>query len=387
MPALSGIRVLDLSRLLPGPFASLVLADLGATVDKIEDPEQGDYLRYLPPTVGDSNVAFQMLNRGKRSLVLDLKAARGRQTLETMLGHYDVLFEQFRPGVMARLGFAPEELCERFPRLIVCSLTGYGQTGPLAGRSGHDLNYLARSGLLGHQGQGEEAPQVPGFQAADISGGMWSVIGILAAILERQNTGKGRWLDIAMSEGTLGFNLLGLAASMVGEAPQRGGAQLTGGIAPYGVYRSKDDRWLSFAAIEPKFWMRFAQAFGIEASMGDLVPGEHQPALREKVSAAFASKSAEEWTEFARLHDLPLELVLTPQEVPQDAHIQARNILFFRDSKDGPVPQFKTPVSPESARFAPMAPRQGADTRAVLAEAGIAAADIDSLIAEGIARS
>jgi alpha-methylacyl-CoA racemase len=385
MAALEGVRVLDLTRLLPGPFASLVLADLGATVDKVEDPDQGDYLRHLPPQIGGSNVAFGMLNRGKRSIVLDLKRPEGRATFERILPTYDVLFEQFRPGVLARLGFPIDALREKHPRLIVCSLTGYGQTGPLAQRSGHDLNYLARSGILGHQGD-DRGPQVPGFQTADVSGGMWSVIGILAALLERAKTGKGRHVDVAMSEGTVPFNVIGLAASMVGQAPARGADQLTGGIAPYGIYRTSDDRFMTLAALEPKFWLKFAALFGLHPQLSDLVPGPHQLELRASVSAIFRAKTASTWDEVAISHDLPIELVLAPEEVSRDPHLAARGILFTREGDGGAVPQFRTPVSPDSVRTARLAGRAGEDSRAILAEAGLSASDIDALVASGAVR-
>jgi crotonobetainyl-CoA:carnitine CoA-transferase CaiB-like acyl-CoA transferase len=385
MGALEGVRVLDLTRLLPGPFASLVLADLGATVDKVEDADQGDYLRHLPPQIGGSNVAFGMLNRGKRSLVLDLKRPEGRAAFERLLPTYDVLFEQFRPGVLARLGFPVEELRAKHPRLIVCSLTGYGQTGPLAQRSGHDLNYVARSGILGHQGD-ERGPQVPGFQTADVSGGMWSVIGILAALLERARTGQGAHVDVAMSEGTVPFNVIGLAASMVGQAPARGGDQLTGGIAPYGVYRTSDDQLMTIAALEPKFWLKFSGLFGLSAQMSDLVPGPHQAELKASVAAIFRDKDAATWAEVATANDLPIERVLAPGDIPHDPHLAARGVLFTRESPGGPVPQFRTPVSPESVKTARLAGRAGEDSRSILAEAGLSSTEIDALVASGAVR-
>src|SRR5262245_177784 len=173
MRPLTDIRVLDLSRLLPGPFATLVLADLAATVDKLEDTGGGAYLRHTPPQVAGTSAAFQLINRGKRSLVLDLKKPEGQAAMKRLLGTYDVLFDQFRPGVLARLGLGHDELRAAHPRLVICALTGYGQAGDLASKAGHDLNYLARSGVLGAQGPAGGPPQVPGFQMADVAGGMW----------------------------------------------------------------------------------------------------------------------------------------------------------------------------------------------------------------------
>lgn len=391
MQPLSDIRVLDLSRLLPGPFATLVLADLGATVDKIEDPTQGDYLRQMPPEVGGQNVAFGMLNRGKRSAVLDLKKDDAKQALKAMLPSYDVLFEQFRPGVLARLGLDPQALRKEHPRLIICSLSGYGQTGPLAKRAGHDLNYLARAGLMGAQGPAGGAPQVPGFQLADISGGLWSVASILAALRHRDKTGEGAWLDVAMSEGTLPFALTSLGAALAGSPGERGDEQLTGGIAPYGVYATNDGRWVTLAALEPKFWITFAASFGHSVSMSDFVQGEHQTELKAHVATIIAGKSLAEWGSYAEANDVPIEPVLSPSEIKTDAHLAARGVFFeVMGSADGtspavPLPQVRTPLTPVGKAFTPP-PRQGEHTREVLSQAGLSDAAIDALLASGSAR-
>ncbi len=386
MQPLLDIRVLDLSRLIPGPFATLVLADLGATVDKVEEPGQGDYLRHLPPQVAGDNcpvwgAAFGMLNRGKRSAILDLKRPEAQAVLRSMIGTYDVLFEQFRPGVLARLGLDPHVLRKEHPRLVICSLTGYGQTGPLAKRAGHDLNYLARAGLLGAQGPADARPEVPGFQLADISGGMWSVIGILAALRHRDRTGEGAWLDVAMSEGTLPFATTSFAAACAGEPGVRGDETLTGGIAPYQTYATKDGRAVALAALEPKFWMAFAGHVGLEASMGDLLVGPHQAALKQRLSALFHEKTLDEWTAWAKDKDCLLEPVLSPTEARDDEHLRAREIFFYV----GGIPQWRTPVTPHDVTFAPP-PRHGEHTRAVLAEAGVPSATIESLLAAGVAK-
>ncbi|MGH7272216.1 MAG: CaiB/BaiF CoA transferase family protein, partial [Polyangiaceae bacterium] len=237
---LAGIRVLDLSRLLPGPFASLVLGDMGARVDKIEDLGGGDYLRAMPPLRGDASATFLALNRNKRSACLDLKKESARSAFLKLVERADVLLDQFRPGVLDRLGIGHAALRARNPRLIVCALTGYGQDGPLAQRAGHDINYLARSGVLGMCGPEDGAPQVPGFQLADIAGALWCVSGILAALHQRARTGDGSIVDIAMAEGAMGFALSGFGQIFGGETPHRGAEALTGGLARYGVYRTSD---------------------------------------------------------------------------------------------------------------------------------------------------
>jgi crotonobetainyl-CoA:carnitine CoA-transferase CaiB-like acyl-CoA transferase len=385
MRPLQGVRVLDLSRLLPGPFATLVLADLGATVDKVEDTGGGDYLRHVPPLVGGESIAFQLLNRGKRSLVLDLKKAEGRAAMKRLVASYDVLFDQFRPGVLARLGLGHDELCAENPRLIVCALTGYGQSGALSQRAGHDLDYLARAGILGAQGPAGGAPQVPGFQLADISGGMWCVIAILAALAERARTGEGAVLDVAMTDGVLGFNAMAIGSALAGHDVKRGDEGLTGGIAPYQTYLSKDGRPIALAALEPKFWTAFCTGAGIEVDMSALFPGPHQAAMKEKVAAVFGSKTRDEWARFGAEHDCCVEPVLAPSEIAKDAHLASRGLFFELLTPRGPVPQVRTPVTPRDEAFtAP--PRMGEHTRAVLADAGFTAEEIDALVQAGAAR-
>ncbi len=381
---LEGIRVLDLTRLLPGPFASLVLADLGARVDKIEDPGGGDYLRLAPPLVGDTSGLFLALNRNKRSACLDLKKESARAALLRMVERYDVLFEQFRPGVLDRLGLGHATLRARNPRLVVCALTGYGQTGPLANRAGHDINYLARAGVLGMQGPPDGPPQVPGFQLADVGGGLWSVIGILAALHERATTGRGRVVDVAMVEASMGFASAGFGLLLSGHAPARGAEPLTGGLAIYGAYEPKDGKLVSIGALEPKFWAAFCAGAGIEADMQALFPGPHQAALKEKLRALFASRTRAEWEAFGRQHDCCLEPVLEPGELRSDEHLRARGLFFDMDSPWGRIAQLRTPLAERGATHAPP-PRRGEHTDAMLREAGLDDAAIAAMRAEGAA--
>src|SRR3954469_16342342 len=194
---LEGLKVLDLSRLLPGPYATLVLADLGASVDKLEDPSGGDYIRQMGPFKGEQSALFLGLNRNKRSATLDLKAPGGAEKLKQLVKQYDVLVESFRPGVMDKLGVGWEALKAENPRLIYCAISGYGQTGPDRLRAGHDLNYIARSGALGYGGDADGKPAMPGVQIADIGGSLFSLIGVLTALYERERTGRGRFVDIS----------------------------------------------------------------------------------------------------------------------------------------------------------------------------------------------
>ncbi|AGP35689.1 CaiB/BaiF CoA transferase family protein [Sorangium cellulosum] len=397
MRPLTDTRVLDLSRLLPGPFATLVLADLGATVDKVEGVAGGDLLRELPPQIAGESAAFQLLNRGKRSAQLDLKKPEGRDAFRRLAATYDVLFDQFRPGVLERLGLGHAALRADNPRLIVCALTGYGQTGSLSARAGHDLNYVARAGVLGAQGPAEGPPQVPGFQVADVSGGMWCAIAILAALRERDRTGRGAVLDIAMTDGVLGFALPTLAAALAGGDPAlrgqdaaesaraAGDAPLTGGLAPYNTYLSKDGHAMALAALEPKFWRAFCEGAGIEPDPSALVPGPHQAGLKRELAAVFRQRTRAEWEALAAERDCCLEPVLDPRSAPSDPHLASRDLLFEIASPRGPVPQLRTPVTPAGAAFAP-APRAGEHTRAVLRDAGFSDGEIDALVRAGAAR-
>jgi crotonobetainyl-CoA:carnitine CoA-transferase CaiB-like acyl-CoA transferase len=377
---LEGTRVLDLSRLLPGPFASLVLADMGATVDKVEDPSGGDYLRHMPPIVDGMSGMFKALNRGKRSACLDLKKPEATRAFLRMVERYDVVLEQFRPGVLDRLGVGHATLRAKNPRLIVCALTGYGQDGPLALRAGHDLNYLARAGVLGFQGPAGGPPQVPGVQLADVSGGLWCIIGILAALHEREKTGKGSIVDIAMIESALGFAAAGWGSLFGGAEHARGEGSLTGGLALYGTYETKDAKYMSLGALEPKFWLAFCAGVGLEGKGTDLVPGPHQNELRAKLAGIFKTKTRAEWETFGRERDCCLEPVLSPEEAMRDPHLVARDMFFEQDG----MKHFRTPLTPRHTTFAPPPP-QGAHTDAILRECGFTAAEIAELRASGAA--
>ena len=377
--ALSGVRVLDLSRLLPGPYATMILADMGATVDKVEDPRGGDYLRFMPPKgEGGVNPVFEMLNRGKRSVVLDLKREGGRDALKKLVARADVLVESFRPGVLDRLGLGHDDLKAINPRLIVCAITGYGQDGPLRDRAGHDLNYLARAGVMGFTGPAGDAPQVPGVQIADIGGGaLYAVIGILAALQQRERTGEGAFVDIAMTEGALSFAAFGLGLRAGGLVAARGEDMLMGGVAVYGTYRTRDGRFVSLASLEPKFWTAFCNGVGIPVRLEALAPGPHQPKVRAELEALFAERTRDEWAAFGAEHDCCLEPVLDASELMGDPQHQARGV--FADG----LSSMRTPVAP--ACDGP-APKQGQQSEAILREAGLSADDIAALRAAGTTR-
>ncbi|MEM9195188.1 MAG: CaiB/BaiF CoA-transferase family protein [Myxococcota bacterium] len=370
---LAGIRVLDLSRLLPGPFATMVLSDLGAQVDKVEDPRGGDYLRRMPPGT-EMSAPFVALNRGKRSVVLDLKSGPGREAFLQLTESYDVLVESFRPGVMARLGLGYEALRARNPRLVYCAISGYGQDGPLRDRAGHDLNYLARAGVLGLSGPEDDVPQVPPVQIADIGGGgLYAVIGILAALEARHRTGEGRMVDVSMCEGALSFAVFGLMNHVSGFSFPRGQDPLAGGIAPYGTYATRDGRAVALAALEPKFWGAFCAGVGIDPDPMALMPGPHQAEWKARLRGVFAGEDLAHWVAFSEANDCCLEPVLTPSEVRTDPQHVARKVFVGADPSTP-----RTPVAPTAA--AAPAPTQGEHTEVVLREAGLSEAQIAQIV-------
>ena len=380
--ALAGVKVLDLSRLLPGPYLTMILADMGADVVKIEDPRVGDYLRAFPPSKGGVAGRYLAVNRGKRSLALDLKVPAQRDALLAMVERADVVVESFRPGVMAKLGLAYAALAARNPKIVVCAISGYGQTGPYAQRAGHDLDYIALGGVLAMGGAAAGAPVMPGVQIADLAGGaLWSATAILGALVQRERTGTGAYLDISMTEGALALLAAELGNMDCGAHPTRGVETLNGGLACYGVYQTADTRWLAVGALEPKFWIALNTALGRTPLVAELVgnPAE-QARVRGELAAIFSTKPAGEWLAVLAQHDCCVELVLEPDELPDHPLHQARDVFFTMDGGPGvgPIRQVRTPVGTPTAPSPP--PRLGEHSRAVLADYGFDAAAIAALL-------
>jgi len=367
--ALGGIRVLDLSRLLPGPFLTMILADMGADVVKVEDPHVGDYLRVFPPTKAGVGGRFLAVNRGKRSIAIDLKTAEGKATFLSLVERADVVVESFRPGVMDKLGIGYAALAARRPEIIVCSISGYGQTGPYVDRAGHDLNYIALAGALAMTGQAGEAPQVPGVQIADLAGGaLWGATAILGALVGRARTGKGAHLDISMTEGALALLAAELGNFDCNRAarPTRGTETLNGGVACYGVYRTSDDRYLAVGALEPKFWIALNQAIGRPPVAAELLGNAAEQArVRGELAAILATRTAAEWQAALAGCDCCVEIVTELAELPEHPLHKAREVFF---ELDGAL-QVRTPLgAPTHARPAPG--KLGQHTAEVLTEWG-----------------
>jgi alpha-methylacyl-CoA racemase len=376
--ALSGIRVLDLSRLLPGPYLTMILADMGADVVKVEDPRVGDYLRAFPPAKGGIAGRFLAVNRGKRSLALDLKSPAGRDAFMKLAARADVVVESFRPGVMDKLGVGYAALSARNPKIVVCSISGYGQTGPYAHRAGHDLDYIALAGVLAMGGTAGGPPLMPGVQIADLAGGaLWGATAILGALVGRHASGLGAHLDISMTEGALALLAAELGNLDCGAHPTRGVETLNGGLACYGVYRTKDGRYLAVGALEPKFYVALNEGIGRPASVAELVGRPDQQAkTRAEIAAIFETRTAAEWQQHLAKFDCCVEIVTEPEELAQLPLHQARHVFFTIDGGDGvgPIVQTRTPVGMPAEPTPP--PRLGQHSREVLAEYGLSDAEI-----------
>jgi len=362
---LTGIRVLDLTRLLPGAFCTMLLADMGADVVKVEEPGAGDYMRWTPPLVNGQSALFDAINRNKRSITLNLKSEEGRDLLLRLVERADVLVEGNRPGAIARLGLGWEALHARNPRLVMCSITGYGQDGPFASRAGHDLNYMATAGALGLNGQ-KGGPPVPlAVQVADIGGGgLQPAVAILGALVAVQRGAEGSWIDASMTDGAVSWLALAFAARAAGEVVERGDQRLTGRYACYRVYACKGGGFYSVAALEPKFWATLCNAVG----RPDLVDrqyaeGRDADAVHLAFEELFASRTRSEWEQELAACDACCEPVLELDEVMSHPQIATRQRL--------------RQVEGDS-------PRLGEHTAAVLHELGIDSSRYEELMRRGV---
>ncbi|GAB4196157.1 MAG: CaiB/BaiF CoA-transferase family protein [Thalassobaculales bacterium] len=344
---LSGLLVLDFTTLLPGPLATLLLAEAGARVVKIERPEGDDLRRFEPPWGADC-AAFALLNRGKEGLVLDLKDAGDRARLAPLLAAADVLVEQFRPGVMARLGLGYEALAAAHPRLIYCSITGYGQAGPKAGRAGHDLNYIGDAGLLALASGPAGAPVVPPALVADIAGGAYpAMMNILLALRRRDVTGRGCHLDIAMADGALPFAFWALGAGQAGGGwPGNADSLLSGGTPRYRLYPAADGRLVAVAAIEDKFWAAFCTAIGLDPALAE--DGRDPAATIAGVAALIAARPSAEWRGLLAAADCCCTIVASLQEAVEDPQFRARGLFAHRVANEAgtSMPALPLPIDP-----------------------------------------
>jgi crotonobetainyl-CoA:carnitine CoA-transferase CaiB-like acyl-CoA transferase len=384
---LESLKVLDFTALLPGPYAAMVLADLGADVVRVESPNRPDLVRLLPPYDGDASVWHGVLNRNKRSLALDLKRPAAVAAIKRLVatGGYDIVIEQFRPGVMDRLGLGYEALRVENPALIYCALTGYGQTGPLRDRAGHDNNYLALSGALSYSGRREGGPPPLGIQVADVGGGSFgALVGLLAAVVHRGATGRGQFVDVSMFDLMVAWQAHLISHALVaGETPEPERMALNGGRV-YDYYETADGRWLSVGSLEPKFWEGFCAVI----ARPDLVaPGlsidpASQGWVKAEVRAAIAARPLAEWLTVFEPLDVCVEPVLTVPEMLQHPQTVARGLVIDAPKPGGGAQQqIASPwrFSDGSVEYRYVGPALGAHTEEVLREAGFTAAEIEAL--------
>jgi len=381
---LEGIKILDLSRYLPGPFCTQILADFGAEVIKVEDPRGGDLGRSLTPLIEGESARFYTVNRNKKSLTLDLKKEEGKKIFRKLVSQCDVVVDQFRPGVMKKMGLGYENLRTINEGIIYCAITGYGWTGPLRDAAGHDLNYLNLSGVTELTGTYQGMPAMSGVQVADIAGGtLYAVIAILLALASREKNGQGQLCDVAMMDGSISLlaYTLGEWAGW-GRLPERGNDVLTGGYACYNVYKTKDDRYVSLGAVEDKFWAEFCEKIDRSEYIKPQWNTSLQQDMQEDVRKIMLSKTRDEWVEFFSSSDICFTPVLTLEEMCSHPQVLAREMILKLTNVKGSgkdVPLTGVPIklsgTPGVAKLT--FPKLGEHTNLLLNEAGYSSGEIE----------
>lgn len=388
---LQGTKIVDLTRLLPGPLATMLMADMGAEVIKVEDPNAPDYVRNFPPFANGESVNYLALNRSKRSMAVDLYQEKGRNILIELAKKADVLVEQFRPGVMQQMGLDYETLAAHNPKLVYVSISGYGQDGPYQKQAGHDLNYISISGLLAMNVDENGKPVIPGFQVADTAGGSYMAVNAtMAALLSRQNTGRGQHVDVAMMDGVM--PLMSLAMQSWHQAQQNitnHNMQLAGAVANYNVYECRDGRFVALGALEPKFWQNFCQMIGRpdwEQKIAHQTK-EDKDELINQVQQVFKTKRREEWLQLARDYDCCLSPVNTLPEAQEDPQIRHRQMIREQKTRTGETyNELGTPIVFSNTPNQPswQAPSLGEDTVAIARELGYSEETIHQLKDQGV---
>ncbi len=379
-PPLAGIRVLDLTRLLPGPVATLHLADLGAEVIKIEDPQVGDYARTMGTGEGEDSAYFRMINRNKLGLRLDLKQPEGIEVFMRLAATADVIVESFRPGVMDKLGIGYAATAAVNPKIAYCSISGYGQDGPYRDRAGHDINYLGYTGVLEQTGSEGGAPVIANFQIADLLGGaLTAAMGILAAVLEAQRTGRGRYIDVAMTDSVLAhtyFTMLRL--NDAGQSAPRGSDLLNGGLPCYATYCCADGRYMAVGALEAKFWKICCTAL----ERPEWIRRQWDAGLRGDMAALFATRPRDDWAALFAAVDCCVTPILSPEEALENEQIVARKMVL----RDRGLAQFAPPLKLSGHEFAicQSAPKAGEHNVHILRAAGYSDDQIAALVAAGV---
>ncbi|MBI0580045.1 CoA transferase [Neobacillus cucumis] len=390
---LNCLKILDFTKLLPGPFATMILADLGACVLRVESPHHSDLLQTSPPFDGDQSVAHQSINRSKKSISLDLKNEEAIQVIYELLNEYDIVIEQFRPGVMDKLGLGFEQLKKINPRIIYCSITGYGQTGPFRNRAGHDNNYLSLSGILSYSSRKNERPVPMGIQIADQAGGsLYSIIAILSAAIHREQTGEGQWMDISMTDCTFALQSLMGAGWLTKKIDPKPEAHMLNGGIFYDYYETSDGRYFSVGSLEPPFRKQLCEALGIT----NYLPysfSENEDELivfKNEIKKGFIQKSYDEWKQIFIKYDACVEPVLLFSEACEHPQLKERELVVNVQKEDGTTqPQIGLPI--KSSVYKPSylytGVKSGVNTEEILLSLGYDHQTVYRFIEKGITRS
>ena len=386
---LAGVTVLEFTRLLPGPLATMFLGDLGADVIKIEDTKFGDYIRKIGPLSGENSARFHVLNRNKRSLRIDYRTPEGRDVVRRLAESADILLEGFRPGAMDEMGLGYEELRQRNPRLVYCSLSGFGQTGPLRGRAGHDMNYASYAGLTDQIGGRGGPPSDANFQFADIAGGTsGAMMGMLAALFDAQRSGRGRYIDASITDCTLAMTVIPMSSwNADGSVPERGNDIISGQYPWYGFYETSDGKYVHLGALEWRFWQNFCDAIG-QPEWGEqqFASGPQEDEIRAGVTAHLLTNTRDHWVETLAPLDTCVAPVWTLKEAHESALFQAREMFVEYDHPvDGKIVQAAFPLKMTDFEFeVRLAPLHGEHTDEILAEAGLDQAEQIGLREAGV---
>ncbi len=387
---LENIKILDLTRLLPGPMCTLHLADLGANVIKIEDPVAGDYARAVPPFQKNISKFFLAINRNKRSLTLDLKKKEGKKVFLELAKKADVVIESFRPGVVDKLGIGYKEIQQINPSIVYCSITGYGQTGPYSQLAGHDLNFLAYAGVIKPTPRSNGLPSIPNIQIGDLIGGTaCGAMSIMAAILQQKTQGVGQYLDVSIMDGLLSHSVVGMSNIKSKELFGIDLSDMLNGLLHcYQLYPTKDNRYMALAALEYKFWERFCKALSREDLIArHLERGGSSTEVYETLIEIFKEKTMLEWVDHFNGVDCCLSPVLTIDEALEQPHVEDREVVVtHQHSQEGLVSQFSFPVKFSNFKFDiyQSAPLLGEHTDAILKELGYENDEVLKLKKDGI---
>ena len=387
MAPLDGLHVLDLSRLMPGPLCTMILGDLGADVVKIEQPQIGDYARFAPPLIGETGSAFLLLNRNKRSITLNLKNTEAKEILHKLATKADVFVESYQPGVAERLGVGYPAISKVNERIIYCSISGYGQTGPYRDLVGHDLNYAAYSGAIGATGLKGGPPVIPAIQICDIQSAIYAVVAITAALYRREKTGEGEFIDISLMDTAVASMIIPMSYYFAGASTERGGSFLSGGAPFYNVYETKDRKFISIAPLEPRFWVTLCNVLGVEKYQDQqIASAEESEKIRANLAEKFREKRRDEWVKILNEREVPCAPVYDVSEVPVDPQVRARQMIFeMQTAAFGKLNQIATPIrishNPLIARSAP--PKLGQHTLEILRGLRYSTKDLERLKTEG----